>query len=285
MTLRLACSDFAFPLLEHSRVLDLIAALEIPGVDIGIFGGRSHLGPERIVSDIPKAATELRLKMQERGLQVADIFLIPGGFDTLAPNHPDAAERGRSRDLFQRILEFTVRCNATHMTCLPGIPWKQETLDSSLKRSSEELAWRMEQAKQVGVVFAVEPHLGSIAPSPETVIQLLEMTPGLSLTLDYTHFTYQGIKDNAVEPLVAFASHFHARCGAKSRPQVAFEKNEIDYARVIDAMKEYNYSGYVELEYVWIDWEHCNEVDNLSETIRLRDFLLQRIKQKGDNGV
>ena len=25
------------------------------------------------------------------------------------------------------------------------------------------------------------------------------------------------------------------------------------------------------IEYVWIDWEHCNEVDNLSETILFRD--------------
>ena len=31
--------------------------------------------------------------------------------------------------------------------------------------------------------------------------------------------------------------------------------------------------GYVGIEYVWIDWEHCNEVDNLSETILWRDFF------------
>jgi hypothetical protein len=31
--------------------------------------------------------------------------------------------------------------------------------------------------------------------------------------------------------------------------------------------------GYLGIEYVWIDWEHCNEVDNLSETIRFRGFF------------
>jgi hypothetical protein len=30
------------------------------------------------------------------------------------------------------------------------------------------------------------------------------------------------------------------------------------------------------IEYVWIDWEHCNEVDNLSETILWRDFFRAR---------
>jgi hypothetical protein len=28
------------------------------------------------------------------------------------------------------------------------------------------------------------------------------------------------------------------------------------------------------VEYVWTEWEHCNEVDNLSETVLLRDHLL-----------
>jgi hypothetical protein len=39
-------------------------------------------------------------------------------------------------------------------------------------------------------------------------------------------------------------------------------------------MQETGYKGYVGVEYVWQDWERCNEVDNLSETILLRDFLI-----------
>ena len=31
------------------------------------------------------------------------------------------------------------------------------------------------------------------------------------------------------------------------------------------------------IEYVWIDWEHCNECDNLSETILFRDSILQTL--------
>ena len=41
-------------------------------------------------------------------------------------------------------------------------------------------------------------------------------------------------------------------------------------------MRQVGYAGYVGVEYVWIDWEHCNEVDNLSETILMRDFLRSR---------
>ena len=38
----------------------------------------------------------------------------------------------------------------------------------------------------------------------------------------------------------------------------------IDYRRVVERMHEVGYKGWVGVEYVWIDWEHCNECDNLS---------------------
>jgi hypothetical protein len=55
--------------------------------------------------------------------------------------------------------------------------------------------------------------------------------------------------------------------------QESFASNTIDYARVYAAMQETDYAGWIGIEYVWIDWEHCNECDNLSETILFRDFL------------
>lgn len=51
------------------------------------------------------------------------------------------------------------------------------------------------------------------------------------------------------------------------------KKNEIDFAPILKKMTEFRYPGWLGLEYVWVDWEHCNEVDNLSETILLRDHL------------
>jgi len=110
-------------------------------------------------------------------------------------------------------------------------------------------------------------------PDPKTALRLVRDVPGLTLTLDYTHFTRIGLPDSASEPLLAHASHFHARGASKGRLQSAFPRNTIDYARVLRAMRKANYRGYVGVEYVWIDWEHCNEVDNLSETIQMRDFL------------
>jgi len=102
------------------------------------------------------------------------------------------------------------------------------------------------------------------------------------LTLDYTHFIRQGVADSAIEPLVKFASHFHARGGCRGKLQSSFKQNKVDYRRILKVMDAVNYQGYVGIEYVWIDWERCNEVDNLSETILMRDFL-NSIKNANQN--
>ncbi|MDQ6631255.1 MAG: sugar phosphate isomerase/epimerase [Verrucomicrobiota bacterium] len=274
MKLKLACADFTFPLLSHDKVLDLIAMLEFDGVDIGLFEGRSHLWPSREFKSPAKSGKQLGKKLAERGLCCADIFLqMNPSFIPYAINHPEAARRGQARDWFLKTLDYASAAGAKHVTTLPGVNFENEKLEKSWQRMCDELAWRIEQAKKNKIIFGVEAHVGSIAPNPKTAWQLVRDVAGLTLTLDYTHFTRDGLPDSAIESLITHASHFHARGSRKGRLQTSFPQNKIDYARVLRAMKKNNYTGTVGVEYVWIDWEHCNEVDNLSETIQLRDFL------------
>jgi len=276
MNLKLACADFTFPLLPHDDVLRLVAMLGFRGVDIGIFGGRSHVRPDELLKDVACRARELSHRVRDAGLELADIFLIGGAdFQDMAPNHPDPGERGKAREQFERTLELAARCNARHLSGLPGIHWESEDKNVSLNRCAEELAWRVDQARRVGITFSVEAHIGSIVPTPAEARQLVRMTPGLTLTLDYGHFTYLGIADEEIEPLVAHASHFHARAACRSRLQSPLKENTIDYGRVLREMRRIGYAGYIGVEYVWIDWERCNEVDNLSETVLLRDLLVK----------
>ncbi len=273
MTFPLACADFAFPLLSHEHALDLIAMLGFEGVDIGLFEGRSHLHPSREFANASAAKT-LKKQVAERGLKVADVFLqTDPDFKTFAVNHPDAARRAKARDWFQKTLDYAAACECPHVTTLPGVLFDEEPAANSLARCHEELAWRVERANAAGIVFGVEAHVGSIATTPQQALELVASVPGLTLTLDYTHFTRDGVADSQIEPLLAHASHFHARGAREGRLQCSFKDNTIDYARVVEVMKNESYSGYIGVEYVWIDWEHCNEVDNLSETILFRDFL------------
>jgi sugar phosphate isomerase/epimerase len=276
---KLACADFTFPLLAHDKVLDLIAALELDGVDIGMFEGRSHLWPSREFADLNNSAATLQTKLANRGLKAADVFLqLDPDFIPYAINHPESARRRHARDVFQRTLEYANRLGSPHVTTLPGVYFDGEPQSDSWQRSQEELAWRIEAARQHNLTFSVEAHVGSLAPNPSEANRMVEGVPGLTLTLDYTHFTRIGLPDSEIEPLVRHATHFHVRGARKDRLQASFKDNTIDYARVLSAMRATGYGGYLGIEYVWIDWEHCNESDNLSETILFRDYLRTHMK-------
>ena len=277
--LKLACADFTFPLLPHDRVLDLIAMLEFEGVDVGLFEGRSHLWPSREFQATEKSGKALGQKLANRGLQLADVFLqTDPSFARYAINHPSPAKRRRARDWFRQTLEYAAAGNARHVTALPGIRFETEPAAASWQRTCEELAWRVSLAREHGIVFSVEAHVGSIVPRPAAALRLVRDVPGLTLTLDYTHFTRAGLPDSEIEPLLPHASHFHARAARRGRLQTSLSQNTIDYPRVIRGLQKANYSGFVGVEYVWIDWEHCNEVDNLSETILLRDHLRKSLR-------
>mgnify|MGYP000371497303 CR=1 FL=1 len=275
----LACADFAFPLLPFDATLDLIAALQFDGVDLGLFSGSSHLSPERTLVDGRASAATLAAQIRSRNLVIADLFVVPGaGFESLAANHPDAAERARSRDFFRRAVDFAVLADACHLTALPGVLFAGETPQSSFDRCTDELAWRVEVAGAAKVPFGVEPHIGSIAATPRAAQALVEATPGLSLTLDYGHFISQQFPAEEIDPLIRFASHFHARCASPGKLQCSAQENTVDFEHIIGVMPSQGYRGAIGVEYVWIDWQGCNEVDNLSETILLRDLIRQAME-------
>ena len=286
MTLKLATADYSFPKLKWEQTLRLARDLEMQALDVGLFAGRTHLEPADVLADTRQSAAKVCAALQANNLEIADVFGQPGRvFEENAVNHPDASVRKKAADFFHRILEFAVRCNARHVTLLPGVHFPTEEYEDSLKRCVDELAWRLDAAARMGVTFSVEAHVGSIASTPALAQCLVESVPGLTLTLDYTHFTYQGFSDSEIEPLLACASHFHARGACKGKLQASVTENTIDYARVLQTMKRTNYTGFVVLEYVWLDWMRCNEVDNLSETVLLRDWLRSADREIGPGAL
>ena len=62
-------------------------------------------------------------------------------------------------------------------------------------------------------------------------------------------------------------------CKSSSPVVAGSSGGAIDFADLMKRLEARNYPGWYAIEYMWIDWEHCNEVDNLSEAILLRGAL------------
>jgi len=274
MELKLAVADYSFPLLEWEQSLNLARGIGMNGVDLGLFAGGSHLQSDKILESPESSAAEVSAALRARGLKVADVFGIPAtSFHQMAVNDPNESSRQKSAEYFQRALEFTVRCGASHLTLLPGVHFPQEQKSDSLKRAATELEWRAQAAKSAGVKLAIEPHLGSIVPTPQEALDLLELAPTLTLTLDPSHFIRQGISEEMILTLVGRTSHMHARGAREGRLQAPLRDNSIDFKKYLDALSRHLYSGWICIEYTWQEWEQCNEVDIVSESILLRNLL------------
>ena len=280
MKLKLSCADFSFPLLSHEAALGVISLLGLRGVDIGLFAGRSHLRPEKELNRPEKNGSSLRMRLEQRGLVASDIFLqVHDNFADFAVNHPEAERREFARRQFLKTLDYATAAGSKHISILPGVTFDGESRETSLGRAAEELSWRVERAASMKLTVGIEPHVGSIVDTPARAMQLADRVPGLGFTLDYAHFTRAGVPDSDIEPLCARATHFHARCARKGRLQSSLKDNTIDFAGVLRALNRHHFRGWVALEYVWIDWEHCNEVDVLSETIQLAGHLSSAAKK------
>src|SRR5438876_10118220 len=142
--MRLSCGEHSFLLLSHEAALDLIAALGFEGVNVILWGDRSHVRPDEVRRDIAGWAGRLDERVRSRGLELADVVGIPStDYRRLAVNHPDRSEREQSLAFFRDMLELTARLGEVGLTILPGIDWDGETHEESLARTGAELVARV----------------------------------------------------------------------------------------------------------------------------------------------
>jgi sugar phosphate isomerase/epimerase len=279
----LACADYTFPLLRHDDALSLISLLGLSSVDIGFMGDRSHVRPEVALIDPARSAADLAERVGRHGLTVSDVFLIPWtDFETCAPNHPEEAERVRARAMFEQTLKFAHELSAPGVTMLPGIRWPDEDLTTSLRRAADELTWRASLAGDVGLRLSVEPHIGSVIETPEHAAELATLATGVTLTLDPSHFVWAGHGQASWQDLVSVTGHVHLRGADRGRVQAPMAANAIDFRALVEGLKDHGYDAALTLEYVYTDWERCNECDNVSETVQLRDELNAIIDGTGE---
>ncbi|GIF74432.1 sugar phosphate isomerase/epimerase family protein [Asanoa siamensis] len=273
--MRLACADYTWPAVDHRAALDLIARLGFAGVDVGLFAGGSHLRPEHLATiGVERLAGQVRERVETRGLVVADVFVqLADDFARYAPSHPDEGVRAEAVRLLEPALDFAAAVGSGGVTVLPGIAHPDEPWHESINRAAGTLGAMLRAAEARGLRLSVEPHVESIIDTPGRTAALVAACPGLGLTIDYAHFVCAGATEDDIEPLLPHVRHVQARGGAPGLLQASAAENTIDWARMVRALTHVGYDGWLTTEYVWASWRDCDKVDNLTETVCLRDRL------------
>ena len=288
--MRLSCADYSFPLLPYQVNLDLIKGLEFDGVDVAVFSGNPNNSAEEVIADPNGVGQQVKGMIHDTGLLVADVFPIVitdfrPVFDvqSAAPNNPSPQVRRQAREDFRRFVEFTLVCESPGLTILPGCPFEEGDPSRDWGLAVQELAWRVDMAQEAGLELGFEPHIGSITETPETTAQFVAEIPGLKVCLDFAHFVYQGISQDRIETLLPIARHHQVRQAARGVMQAISYEGTIDIQRLVRKLVALDYDGFVAAEYVRMQKWDCDRVDNLSETIYVRDQVRQALTDLPSN--
>ena len=272
---RLSCADYTWPSLGHSTVMAVVADLGFTALDLGVFGDDTHVKLRSVVNDPAAEAARVGRALEAANLEVADVFLIPSSsLEDMAPNHPDPAVREASLALYRKTLAFAGALGAPGVTILPGVCFPGDTVQDAIARAADDLAPRVELAHALGLELSVEGHSGSCVETPEHFAELLDRTPGLSATLDPSHYAYAGFSASDLVPLVGRSRHVQVRPSGPGLMQGRLPDNTFDLEALVNALKAAGYGGFIATEFVWMEKWSCDRVDNTSETARLRRYLV-----------
>jgi sugar phosphate isomerase/epimerase len=190
-----------------------------------------------------------------------------------ALNDPDPVVREENREQIKRLAEFCHESGILAMSVLPGMMLPGQSAEDMRKCALEAFHqfYEIAQAAQVGLMF--ESHVGSSFETPASALGLAKEAPGVGIALDYSHFVCQGYAVTDIEPLIPYSTHVHMRQAKPGLLQTKLEDGTIHFPMMLDKLRESRFEGYLSVEYVHQNYIGADNVDVLTETVKMRDLI------------
>ena len=267
MTFKLSLTSWSLPACSLKEAAGISNVLGIGALDVGYFYGPA-LDKKWLLAEPERAADEAR----RLGVDLPCLYHLFGSTLTERNLSSAADIEENVRDLRQAV-KFCARAGVGAIFILPGVINPGQGRKEALARSAEGLKRLVAIAAEAGVTLTIEPHVHSYLETPSLVLELLDKTPGLKLTLDYAHFVCLGYRQEEIDPLAPFAAHVHLRQTKVGELQTKLAKGTINIGAQLATLKVSGFKGYVALEYTHQDYMNSLFDDVLTETIQLRDAV------------
>ena len=222
-------------------------------------------------------------RVTEAGLPLSNLLYVFGdGFDDRPLNSVDDTVRAANLETFEWVLQFCTAAGIPSVLVLPGVDQAGISHEEAVELSAAAMNELAALAAAANVLLLFEPHIESVLESPFDTLAFLQRNPALKIVLDYSHFVAQGYQPADVDPLVPYAVHVHLRQACRGKLQARWDDGVIDFPAVVELLKRAGYSGYLTLEYEHDPWMDCDQVDVMTETIRMRDVVRPLLRAHSD---
>ncbi len=277
-TVKLAGAAWSFVGASLSESAAILQALGIEAMDLmAVPGG---LLDSREIERDPEGQAR---HVAEAGLPLSNLLYVFGdGFDDRPINSVDESVRAANLETFKQVLHFCTAARIPSVLVLPGVDQVGISHEEAVALSAAVMNELAALAAAENVTFLFEPHVESVLESPFDTLTFLQQNPALKIVLDYSHFVAQGYEPADVDPLVPYAGHVHLRQACRDKLQARWDDGVIDFPAVVELLEAAGYSGYLTLEYEHDPWMDCDQVDVMTETIRMRDEIRRLLRTHSD---
>ncbi len=263
--LEFSCHTWAFNDLTLPEALGTIARLGFRCVDIG---SGTQLNAPRAAENPTRVAGEIKRDLELFNLKLSDLYLMLPRI-SLA----DESKRQKELELYKALIPFAKELGTPGITISPGLAQPEEDSEAR-ERTVAALREMVKLATDAAVQISIEPHMDSMAQTPEAALGFVKDVPGLKITLDWAHPVCQNIAHDDIVKLLPQTRHVQIRQAARAQLQTPFERGRIDIPRVVQALREGSYEGVICVEYMNTPgWHGMIPVNAIRESARMRDEL------------
>jgi sugar phosphate isomerase/epimerase len=268
MAIEVGCHKWTFGNCSIGEAAHIVRALGFGCMDLG---SSQDFDPAYIAKNVADEASRFRKIRGETGIRFVDA--VPIVEPAFSSNHPSDDVRAEYRRTLLSFFDFAELIQLTGVTLSAGRFWPSEPAEVSKQRSADELGWAVTQGKERGLEVRIEPHVRGITWTPELAVEMVQMVPGLSLTIDHSHFVINDLPYEQIAMMHPYGTHWHARQARPGELQCRWEVGEVDFERILGDLSHGAYDGVMCLEYGHSEWMQQDNVDCVHETVVLRDHL------------
>jgi sugar phosphate isomerase/epimerase len=263
--LEFACHSWAFNDFTLPEALATIARLGFRYADIG---SGANLNTQRAAENPRKAAEEIRTDLDLFNLKISDLYLMLPRISL-----PEEDKRQREIELFKSLVPFAAALGTPGITLSAGLAHPAED-EEAHDRAVAALREMVKAGKAARLRVSIEPHMDSMAQTPEQALKFINDVPGLTLTLDWAQMVCQDVFHDDILKLLPHTQHIQIRQAARAQLQTPFDRGRIDVKKVVKDILAADYKGVLSVEYMNTPgWHGMVAVNAIQESARMRDEL------------
>ena len=216
-----AASTECYPELPLVDAIERLGDLEFTSVVIPIHEDGEQIKPTYVVDNIDKSITICR---DTHRLDIA-------GYS--------CRFKASGEELYR---QFEACCRLAKSTKVASITVESSELGTPFNEEVEHLRRLVSIATVQGTKVSIRTQIGRLSQDPDTVKVLCDNAKGLGATLDPSHYICGPHAGRGYDQIFKYVYHVQLRDSTKDSLQVRVGQGELEYSKLINQLRRWNYN-------------------------------------------